>query len=104
MKNQPRQSWQNIRNYTEKMSWVDARSGIRTVGFNPPANAKGVEHVPFFIRYVTLSGRVERGECVTLSLNLARHQRMVQFIRSKEIRWVNDFLIVEVDGVRFVVT
>jgi hypothetical protein len=29
---------------------------------------------------------------------------MVQFIRSKEIRWVNDFLVIEVDGVRFVVT
>lgn len=104
MKNHPRQSWQNLRNYTEKFAWDDPRSGIRTTGFNPPQNAKNIARVPFFIRYVTLSGRVEEGECVTLSLNLARHQRMVQFIRSKEIRWVNDFLVIEVDGVQFVVT
>ena len=98
----PRQSWQNIRNYTEKMVWDDPRTGIRTTGFVPPAKARNVAHVPFFITYVTLKGKVESGECVTLSLNLARHQRMVQFVNSKEIRWVNDFLIVEVDGVRFI--
>jgi len=104
MINTPRQSWQNIRNYTEKMMWDDPRTGIRTTGFNPPSKAKNISRVPFFIKYVTLSGKLEQGECVTLSLYLARHQRMVQFIHSKEIRWVNDFLIVEVDGVRFVVT
>lgn len=104
MKNQPRQSWQNIRNYTEKFSWIDPRSGIRTTGFSPPSNAKGLQRIPFFIRYVTLSGKVEQGDCVTLSLNLARHQRMVQFVQSGEIRWVNDNLVIEVDGVRFVVT
>ena len=39
MKNHPRQSWQNLRNYTEKFAWDDPRTGIRTTGFNPPQNA-----------------------------------------------------------------
>lgn len=99
-----RQSWQNIRNYTEKKSWEDPKTGIKTIGFNPPSNARNVQRIPFFIRYVTLKGKYEEGMCVCLSVNLARHQRRIQFVKSQQIRWVNDFLVTEVDGVRFVVT
>lgn len=98
---QPELSFQQLRNYTEKFSWEDQTTGLRTTGYNPPADAKLIERVPFFIRFVTQSGILEEGNVVCLKVDLKRHQRMIQFVNSGEIRIACDYLIIEVDGVRF---
>ncbi len=100
----PIQSWNHLRDYCEKFRWPDPRTGIITEGYNPPSsvNKKDVERVPFFIRYITGKGRVESGYCVCLKVNRRRHQRMVQFVESQQIRIVRDYLVIEVNGTRFV--
>lgn len=97
----PTLPWEQIRNHTEKWSWIDPKSGIRTTGFNPPSSAKKKRQVPYFIRYLTSDGLTEYGEVVTLKVFPEQHQRMVKFIHSNEIRRIRDYLIIEVDGVRF---
>lgn len=98
---QPQQSYQRLRDYTEKWSWKDVRTGLRTVGYVPPKNATDIQRVPCHIKYVTKKGVLEEGNVVVLKVNLRTHQRMVQFVESGEIRWVNDLLVIEVDGTRF---
>ena len=54
------------------------------------------------MKYVTGRGVLEQGEVVTLKVDLRRHQRMVKFVASGECRWIRDYLIIEVDGMRIV--
>ena len=95
-------SYQQIRNYTEKFRWIDRKTGLKQKGFNPPRTAIEVERVPFFIRYVTQKGKLESGYAVCIKVDLRRKQRMIQFVESQEIRRVCDYLIIEIDGTRFV--
>jgi hypothetical protein len=44
---------------------------------------------------------VEEGTVVCISVQPERNQRKVKFVSSGEIRVVNDHLIIEVDGTRF---
>lgn len=97
---QPQQSFQSLRNYTEKFSWIEARTGLRTTGYNPPKGAQEVQRVPFFVRFVTQGGRLEEGNVFCLKVNRRRHQRMIQFVESQEIRILCDYLVIEVDGIR----
>ena len=101
-KKQPTQSFQMIRNYTEKFSWRDKRTGLVTVGYNPPKNANELKRVPFYIRFVTGKGLLEEGYCECIKVFRRKHQRMVKFVDSGEIRMVRDYLVIEIDGTRFV--
>ncbi len=102
MNRRPTQSYTELRRYCEKWQWTDPRSGVKTTGYVHPQTAKGVQRVPFFIKFVTKSGHVDQGNCVCLSVDTDRHQRKVQFLASNEIRVVNDILVIEVDGTRFI--
>lgn len=102
MTNQPTQSYTELRRYCEKWEWTDPRSQQRVTGYVHPQGATGVERHPFYIRFLTKQGNVDEGNCVCLSVDTLRHQRRVMFIPSKEIRVVNDVLVLEVDGTRFV--
>lgn len=99
---QPTISFQQLRNLTEKWTWKDPATGLQVVGYNPPENAKDKQQKPYFVKYVTGSGALEQGEVITLKVDLRRHQRMVKFVASGECRWIRDYLIVEVDGMRIV--
>jgi hypothetical protein len=100
----PTMSWEAIRTLTEKFTWRDPRTGIVTRGYNPPGgkDGKGVKRVPFHIRYITGKGCVEEGFCICLKVYPDLRQRMVQFVESKQIRRVRDYLIMEIDGIRIV--
>jgi hypothetical protein len=99
---QPAISFQAVRNLTEKFSWRDPKTGARVTGFNPPADAKEKQQVPYFVKYVTGRGVLEQGEVITLKVDLRRHQRKVKFINSNQIRILRDYLIIEIDGFRVV--
>lgn len=101
-KKNPTVSYTLLRNYTEKFSWTDVRSGCVCNGFNPPSDAGDVKRVPFFIRYVTSSGKVESGMVTCIKVVPERHQRKILFEKSGEIRVVYDYLVMEVDGTIFV--
>ena len=101
-KTNPTVSYTLLRNYTELFQWKDSRTGLVRKGFNPPQEGvSDVERVPFFIRYLTTGGKVEEGTVVCISVQPERNQRKVKFVNSGEIRVVNDHLIIEVDGTRF---
>lgn len=99
---QPTQSYTELRRYMEKWQWNDPRTGCRVTGFNPPQTARNVQRMPFYIKFLTKSGHVDIGTCVCLAVDIDRHQRKVQFVKSGEIRVVNDILVLEVDGTRFI--
>lgn len=103
-KTKPTMSWFEIRTLTEKFTWRDAKSGVQVTGFNPPGgkDAKGVSRVPYHLRYITGKGVCESGTVVTLKVYPELRQRMVQFVESKQIRRVRDYLIMEIDGIRIV--
>lgn len=95
-------SYTLLRNYTELFQWKEVGTGVHRKGFNPPSEGvTDVERVPFFIRYLTSKGKCESGEVVCISVQPGRAQRKIKFIQSGEIRIVNDHLIIEVDGTRF---
>ena len=96
------QSYTSLRTYTEKFTWIDPRTGARVTGFKHPQTAIDVQRKTFYIKAVTKSGHVLEGNCVTISVNTDKHQRKVRFVDSNEIRVVNDVLVIEVDGVRFI--
>lgn len=102
MRENPKQSYTNLRAYTEKWQWIDPRSKQIVTGYVHPQTATQVERHPFYIKFVTKTGHVDAGNCVCLSVNTLTHQRKVQFIPSGEIRVVNDILVLEVDGTRFI--
>ncbi len=102
MNRRPTQSYTELRRYCEKWQWTDPRTRQRAVGYVHPQTATHVERVPFFIKFLTKTGHVDQGECVCLSVDTDRHQRRVKFTASGEIRVVNDILVLEVDGTRFI--
>jgi hypothetical protein len=97
-------SWFDIRNVTEKFEWTDAKTGVRVRGVNPPGgkDGKGVTRVPYHVKYITSKGEVEQGMVVTLKVYPELRQRMVQFVTSKQIRRIRDYLIMEIDGTRVI--
>jgi hypothetical protein len=99
----PTKSWVEVRDLTEKFEWRDPKTGIVTRGFNPPGgkDGKGVSRVPFHIKYITGKGCVEEGFCICLKV-YPNKQRMIQYVESKQIRRVRDYLIMEIDGIRIV--
>ena len=97
---QPTISYQSLRNVCEKWTWIDPKTGVQTTGYNPPANARQKQQKPFFIKYITSKGVTEQGEVICLKVDVARHQRMVKFTASNQCRWVRDYLVIEVDGMR----
>ena len=100
----PTMSWEAIRTLTEKFTWRDPKTGVQVTGFNPPGgkDAKGVSRVPYHLRYVTGKGVCESGTVVTIKVFPRLKQRMIQFVESKQIRRVRDYLIIEIDGIRIV--
>ena len=102
MNRRPTQSYTELRRFCEKWQWTDPRSHQTVTGYVHPQTATHVQRVPFFIKFLTKTGHVDAGNCVCLSVDTMRHQRKVQFIQSGEIRVVNDILVLEVDGTRFI--
>lgn len=102
MNSRPQQSYTNLRQYTEKWQWIDPRSHQLVTGYVHPQSATKVERYPFYIKFLTKTGHIDEGNCICLSVNTLTHQRRVQFLASKDIRWVNDILVLEVDGTRFI--
>ena len=100
-KQQPVLSWTQIRNYAERWSWADQRTGVKVTGYNVPDGAKEKRQVPYFLRVVTLKGELMQGEVITLKV-LKNHRRLVRFVQSGEIRNIADYLIISIDGIRFV--
>lgn len=100
---QPTLGWEHIRNYAEKWEWEEARTHFRRTGFNVPKGARNAHQVPFFIRCITLKGEVMTGEVVCLKVFLPQRQRLIMFTQSHQMRRICDCLIMEIDGVRFVV-
>ena len=100
-RHQPKVSWDQLRNYLERFSWLDPKTGVRVTGFNPPDKAKGVERVPVWITYLTLRGVRESGRVVSLKL-CPHRQRLIMHVASKQVRRICDILIIDVDGVRFI--
>ncbi len=100
-KQQPILSWTQIRNYAERWSWTDARTGVKVTGMNAPDGVKDKQQVPYFLRVVTLKGELMEGEVITLKV-LKNHRRLVRFVQSGEIRNIADYLIISIDGIRFV--
>jgi hypothetical protein len=70
-------------------------------GYNVPDGAKEKRQVPYFIRVVTLKGELMQGEVITLKV-LPKHRRLIRFTASGEIRNIADYLIISIDGIRFV--
>ena len=99
---QPTMNYQDLRQLMEAFTWIDARTGVRVSGFNPPAKAKGLQRKPVYIKYLTLRGVVECGYVECLKVFLDRHQRMIRFVESGEIRRICDLLVIEVDGIRII--
>lgn len=97
---QPKLSFTTIRNYAERFSWKE--HGETKQGINPPAHATNIQHLPFYVKYITSKGVLEEGLVVTLKVFPDVQQRMIQFVNSGEIRRIRDYLILEIDGHRFV--
>lgn len=99
--NAPVLSWTQIRNYAERWSWIDAKTGVKVTGFNVPEKAKGKAQVPYHIRVVTMKGELMQGEVITLKV-MKNHRRLIRFVQSGEIRNIADALVISIDGIRFV--
>lgn len=97
-----RQSYTSLRAFCEKWQWIDPRTGQQVTGYVHPQTARKVERAPFYIKFLTKTGHIDEGRCVCLSVDTDRHQRKVQFVASGDIRVVNDILVLEVDGTRFI--
>ncbi len=102
IKRLPEQSYQNIRFYAEKWQWRDSKQNILTTGYIAPASAKEKAQVPVSIKYVTLKGVLEYGNVITLKVDARRHQRLIMFVDSGDVRKINDYLVISIDGTRFV--
>lgn len=100
-KNVDKISYTMIRMYAEKFEYTD-RKGVRRMDFNPPRDAADVKRVPFYIKYITRDGKVEEGRVECISVDPFRKQRKIRYLESGEIRVVRDYLVVEIDGVKFI--
>ena len=98
---QPTISYQELRAHLEKFSWRDPRTGVLVTGFNPPEKAQQVRRKEVYVKYLTMTGKVECGvvECIKV---FPSHQRLVRFTASGEIRRISDILVMEVDGIRVI--
>ena len=96
---QQKLSWNTIRNYAERFSWTE--DGVDKQGINPPPHAMNVQRVPYYVKYITSKGILEEGMVITLKVFPDVRQRMIQFVKSQEIRRIRDYLIIEIDGHRF---
>ena len=99
---QPTISWTELRNHCEQWEWTDRKTGVKVTGYNPPKDAKDKRQKPFYIKYLTGEGRGEQGEVICLKVFPRRHQRMVKFLASNEVRIIRDYLVKEVNGMRVV--
>ena len=70
-------------------------------GYNVPDGAAEKRQIPYFLRVVTLRGELMQGEVITLKV-LPKHRRLIRFVQSGEIRNIADYLIISIDGMRFV--
>lgn len=95
-------SWQQIRALTEVWTWRDARTGIVVSGFNPPQDAIKPRQKPYYMRAITGKGELIEGTVITLKVFVQKHQRMVKFCESNQIRRIRDYLIIEIDGKRVI--
>lgn len=86
----------------EKFEWNDRRTGVRITGYNPPKDALNIDRKRVYIRYLTKRGVVEQGEVQCLKVFLDRHQRLIRYVNSGEIRRICDILIIEIDGIRII--
>ena len=68
---------------------------------NAPDGAKDKQQVAYYLRVVTLKGELMQGEVITLKV-LPKHRRLVRFTQSGEIRNIADYLVISIDGIRFV--
>lgn len=101
-KKQPVRNYQDVRELMEKFEWTDRRTGVRVTGYNPPQGAKDLDRKSVFIRYLTKRGVVEQGQVQCLKVFLDRHQRLIRYVNSGEIRRICDILIIEIDGIRII--
>ena len=69
------------------------RAGIYN-GFNIKGIYRGYDGL--------IKGEVEQGLVVCLKVYPELRQRMIQFVESRQIRRIRDYLIMEIDGVRIV--
>lgn len=99
MKNQPTLSWELIRTLTENFSYEF--KGCHLKGHNPPKGATNIQRVPYNVKYLTVHGHCESGTVITLKV-FPDKQRMVQFVNSRQIRRIRDYLIMEIDGIRII--
>ena len=93
---------EQLRVLTEQFEWTTAQ-GVTVTGFNPPK--KGVTNVhrkPFFIKYITSKGVVESGVCTCIRVDTTKRMRRVRYEASGQIRWVRDYLVMEVNGIKIV--
>lgn len=97
----PTASWQTIRDYTEHWSWTDPNTGLLTTGYVVPKGVTDGKRVPFHIKYVTGHGHLVVGNAVCLTVNRRKHLRLLQFLPSGKTEWCRDYLIIEVNGMRF---
>lgn len=98
---QPIVSFQRIREFAERFTWTDPVTSQPREGYNPPKGALHVNRKPFHIKFLTESGKLIEGDCITLRVNTSLHTRDVMFVNSREVRQVSDLFIIEIDGVRF---
>lgn len=104
----PTLRWQFVRNLTEKFRWRDRKTGLFTTGYNPPVGAKELTRVPFHIKFVTKTGRLEECDATCYKVDRRKHLRLIRIESSVtarqrgNFRYVWDFLIIEIDGTRIV--
>lgn len=107
MKTQPTTSYLNIREYAERWTWRDPKTGQLMKGFNPPEGVPA-ERVPFRVLAVSESGHRVEGLVVCIKVNTRLQTRLLKWvepigdIKRDDIKWVFDKFIVEIDGTRFI--
>lgn len=106
----PTQSIERIRDFAERWTWFDPKSGRHETGYNPPRHAVDAHHLPFSFKALTTSGELIEGRAICTQVNTALHTRRIMFTEDApdgshikgDFRWLTDSLIVEIDGIRFV--
>lgn len=106
----PTLSFEHIRDYAERWTWLDPKTGQHETGYNAPPHAVEVHHLPFSFKALTTDGELITGRAICTEVNTYRHTRRIMFTEDDpkgghqkgDFRWLTDSLIVEIDGVRFV--
>ena len=102
-KNQQTMSWMMLRSLCEAWEYkrVCGKHEIWVTSMNPPEGCEK-RRKPYYVRAVTGKGELLEAECVTLKVDTRRKQRLIQICASKQCRWLRDYLIMEVNGIRIV--